>query len=100
VHTYFWRIAIQNKTREKFTENEWVVQRKAVRNGQCPLHIYKIVACLSGKLQTVQYDVDPNSSEILQTEDSNNPSAISLSKAHVVNAVVFLSSPGKSNSFV
>jgi hypothetical protein len=63
-----WRIAIQNKTREKFTENEWVVQRKAVRNGQCPLHIYKIVACLSGKLQAVQYDVDPNSSEILQTQ--------------------------------
>lgn len=36
----------------------------------------------------------------MQTEDHNNLNAISLSKAHVVKAVVFVSPPGKSNSLV
>jgi hypothetical protein len=96
----FWRIAIQDRTREKFIENEWVGQRKAMRNGQRPLQIYKIVACLSGKLRVMQYDIDPISSVILQTEDHNNINAIGLRKAHVVKAVVFVSPPSKSNSLI
>ena len=83
-----WRVIVRRKTREKFIENEWIVQRKAVHNFQRPSHVYRIIECLPGKLRVVQYNINPINLEIMQTASSDELQPLTLSKAHVVKAVV------------
>lgn len=78
-----WCYTITMKVREPFQIDDWVVQRRDIRNGQSPVHVYKVLACLSGKLRTLQHAI---ASDMSISSDPLSAEGIDLSKAHTVKA--------------
>jgi hypothetical protein len=71
------------KVREAFQLNDWVIQRKDLRNAQSPMYAYKVIANLPRKLRTLQHAI---ASDKLISSSPASLVELDLSKAHTIKA--------------